>query len=168
MFQPMALLKKLCYLVAAACFVVLCITGFYPWLVRGEHISGYFMIVHATLAPVFAVCLALLAVTWADRFCFDRTDGPWLRRRLGRVTSPPAPVQEHRRGGMRVTIWKATFWLIVALSIPLILSIVLSMVPLVGTDGQNLLLATHRWVAMVFAVAVIIHTYMAVRVRRMC
>ena len=67
-----------------------------------------------------------------------------------------------------MTVWKVTFWLVVALAIPLILSIVLSMLPLAGTHGQNVLLATHRWVAVLFAVAVIIHTYMAVRVRMTC
>ena len=55
-------LKKLCYLVAVLCFIVLGITGFYPLLVKGEHISGYSMMIHATFAPIFAICLAILAI----------------------------------------------------------------------------------------------------------
>mgnify|MGYP000931094530 CR=1 FL=1 len=52
-------LKKLCYLLAVVCFLVLAFTGFWPLLVRGdEHISGYLMMVHATFAPIFAFCLA--------------------------------------------------------------------------------------------------------------
>jgi hypothetical protein len=58
-------LKKLCYLVAMVCFIVLAITGFWPTLVRGEHISGFLMYIHATFAPIFALCLAILALTWA-------------------------------------------------------------------------------------------------------
>jgi cytochrome b subunit of formate dehydrogenase len=161
-------LKKLCYLVAAFCFVVLGITGFYPLLVRGEHISGYLMMIHATLAPVFAICLAILGVTWASRFRFDNADCPWLRRLLRSATRLRVPDADGPRARPAETVWKATFWLVVALAIPLILSIVLSMLPLFGTHGQNVLLAAHRWVAVLFAVVVIIHTYMAVRVRMTC
>src|SRR4030042_228436 len=57
----LGVLKKLVYLLAVICFLVLFVTGFYPLLVRGEHISGYFMMIHATFAPIFALCLAILA-----------------------------------------------------------------------------------------------------------
>jgi hypothetical protein len=60
--SPLGVLKKLVYLLAVACFLVLSVTGFYPLLVRGEHISGYFMMIHATFAPIFALCLAILPV----------------------------------------------------------------------------------------------------------
>jgi hypothetical protein len=49
--------------------------------------------------------------------------------------------------------------------LPLILSIVLSMLPLFGTHGQEIAMAAHRWTAVAFAVAVLIHTYLAVRLR---
>jgi hypothetical protein len=65
-------------------------------------------------------------------------------------------------------VQKVMFWAIVALSLPLILSIVLSMLPLFGTHWQDTLLATHRWTAVAFAVAVLIHTYLAVRIRMAC
>jgi cytochrome b subunit of formate dehydrogenase len=161
-------LKKLCYLVAAFCFVVLGFTGFYPLLVRGEHISGYLMVVHATLAPVFAICMAILAVTWASRFRFDKADCPWLRRLLRATTRLRLADEGASGAGSATTAWKVTFWLVVALTIPLALSIVLSMLPLFGTHYQNLLLAAHRWMAVVFAFAVIIHTYVAARVRMTC
>ena len=44
-------------------------------------------------------------------------------------------------------------------------SIVLSMLPLFGTHWQEFALATHRWTALVFAVVVLVHTYLAVRTR---
>ena len=164
----LGVLKKLCYLVAVVCFVILGITGFYPLLVKGEHISGYLMMVHATFAPVFAICLAILAVTWASRFRFEKMDCPWLQQLLRWATRLSVPVQEGPLGFTAATVWKVTFWLIMALALPLILSIVLSMLPLFGTDWQNVLLAVHRWTAILFAIAVIIHTYMAIRVRMVC
>jgi len=60
---------------------------------------------------------------------------------------------------------KAMFWAIAGLSLPLILSIVLSMLHLFGTHWQEILLAAHRWSALLFAVAVILHTYAAARLQ---
>ena len=72
-------LRSLVYLLALFCFVVLAVTGFYPLLVLGEHISGYLVMIHATFAPVFAICLAVLAVMWASRCRFTYADWPWLK-----------------------------------------------------------------------------------------
>lgn len=157
-------LKKLCYLVAAVSFVILAFTGFYPLLVRGEHISGYLMMVHATFAPVFALCLAILALTWGSRFRFAPDDCPCVQRLLRRVTRLSIPAPE---GACRWTVvgQKVAFWAVMALSLPLILSIVLSMLHLFGTHWQEILMATHRWTALVFGVAVILLTYLTIRIR---
>lgn len=158
-------LKKLCYLLAVVCFVVLAFTGFWPLLVRGDdHISGYLMMIHATFAPIFAFCLAILAITWASRYRFVADDCPYVQRLLRRVTRLHVPVPE---GACRCasTVQKLAFWAIVVLALPLILSIVLSMYPLYGTYYQELTLVIHRWTSVAFFVAVILHTYLAVRVR---
>ena len=52
----MGILRILVYLVALLCCLVLAITGFYPTLILGQHITGYLVMIHATFAPVFAVC----------------------------------------------------------------------------------------------------------------
>jgi cytochrome b subunit of formate dehydrogenase len=157
-------LKKLCYLVAMVCFLVLAITGFYPTLVRGEHISGFLMYIHATFAPIFALCLAILAITWAGSYSFVASDCPWLSRLLRRVTRLRVPAED-KPWCLSLIVYKAAFWLILFLALPLILSIVVSMFHLLGTDWQHLTLALHRWISLVFAIAVIIHTYLAIRLR---
>ena len=73
-------LRILVYLVALFSFVVLALTGFYPVLILGRHITGYLVMIHATFAPVFAVCLAILAVLWARQCCFVPGDWPWFER----------------------------------------------------------------------------------------
>src|SRR5512146_1423162 len=87
-------LKKLAHLVSLICFLVLALTGFWPVLVRREHISGYLMMIHATFAPVFALCLAVLALTWAGENRFTAGDCPWVQRLLRRATRLHVPVQE--------------------------------------------------------------------------
>lgn len=157
-------LKKLCYLVAMVCFVVLAITGFYPTLVRGTNISGFLMYIHATFAPVFALCLAILAITWASSHRFVASDCPWLLRLLRRVTRLRLPADD-RGWCCSLVVYKLTFWAILFLALPLILSIVVSMFHLLGTDWQHITMTTHRWTSLVFAIVVIIHTYLAIRLR---
>ncbi len=159
-------LKKLCYLVAIVCFLVLAITGFYPLLVQGKHISGFPMMIHATFAPIFAICLAILGLTWAGQSRFARNDWPWLQRLLRRTTRThiPAGAAEGPCKGS-ATVAKVAFWAIVVLALPLILSITVSMLGIFGTHWQALTMAIHRWTAIVFTVAVLVHTYAWIRIR---
>lgn len=156
----LGVLKKLVYLLALFCFIVLLITGFYPVLILGEAISGYLMMVHATFAPVFAACLAFLVVMWAGRQAFGESDCPgWLHRFIKRVIRRKA-VEEKPSTKESELGQKVTFWLIVALSLPAILSIVAGMFPLFGTGGQEFLLGLHRWSALVLALVIIVHIYL--------
>jgi cytochrome b subunit of formate dehydrogenase len=157
-------LRKLVYLLALLCFVVLAVTGFYPTLVLGEHISGYLVMVHATFAPVFAVCLAVLAVMWANRCRFTYSDWPWFQSIVQRVTLVKSAGEEahSKSSGLGQ---KMTFWLLIFLALPLILSIILSMLPLFGTHHQELLLASHGYVAMVFTIVAIVHIYLVIQIK---
>ncbi len=152
------ILRKLVFLLALLCFVVLVVTGFYPVLVWGKHLTGWLLMIHATFSPVFAVCLAILAVMWADRCRFNKTDCPMLQRIIHGETATQEPAAGRCRAGQKVC-----FWLIVLLSLPLILSIVLSMFKLFGTDGQKLLLEVHRYSALFTALAGIVYTYLAMK-----
>ena len=157
-------LKKLAYLVSLVCFVVLVITGFWPLLVRGEHISGYLMMIHATFAPVFALCLAILAVTWAGGYRFTADDCPWVQRLLRRTTRLRVPADE-KPCRCSVVAYKATFWALIFLALPLILSVVISMFHILGTSWQYFAMAVHRWTGLVFVIVAILHTYLAIRTR---
>jgi len=157
-------LKKLAYLVSLICFLVLALTGFWPVLVRGEHISGYLMMIHATFAPVFALCLAILAITWAGENRFTAADCPWVSRLLRRTTRLRVPAEE---GSCSCSVlgYKATFWVLMFLALPLIASIVVSMFHILGTSWQHFAMAAHRWTGLVFAIVAVIHTYLAIRTR---
>lgn len=156
--------RKLVYLLALLCFAVLAITGFYPTLVLNEHISGYLLMIHATFAPIFAICLAVLAVMWASRCSFTYNDWPGLKHFVRRVALIKNAIEEPLTKSNRL-LEKATFWLTILLALPLILSILLSMLPYFGTDWQELLLALHRWTALVFAVVVFVNTYLMIRIQ---
>jgi formate dehydrogenase gamma subunit len=158
----LGMLKKFVYWLALVCFIVLAVTGFAQRLILGEAISGYWLMLHATFAPVFAVCLALLALMWAPRFVFRWGDWPWLEGLIRRFIRLESEAAEPDSGGFNLG-QKITFWLIIILALPLILSIVSSMFPFFGTHCQELLLDVHRYTALVLALAAIVHTYLMIR-----
>lgn len=156
------ILRMLAYLLALVCFVVLALTGFYPVLILGEHISGYLVMLHVTFAPVLTVCVAVLAVMWASNCRFTSGDWPWFERIVKRVTSVKS-VDKAAKSKSSGLGQKITFWLIIFLILPLALSIVISMFPLFGTHWQELLLGLHRYTAYIFTVVVIVHTCLLIR-----
>ncbi len=156
------ILRMLIYVAALFCGVVLTITGFFPLLVLGEHISGYPVMIHATFAPVFVVCLAVLAVMWASRCRFTYADWPWLERVVQWLTSNEN-VSAEAAGESPCLGQKVTFWLILFLALPLTLSIVVSMLPIFGTHGQELLMGVHRCTAAIFVLVAAAHTFLLMR-----
>jgi hypothetical protein len=121
------------------------------------------MMLHATCAPVFAACMAALAVMWAGRCCFEDGDCPVTRKLVQWLTGNK---DSGEKKPCKPGVWqKIFFWLLVALSLPLILSIVVSMFPLLGTHWQEVLLCTHRWVAAAFVVCGFIHALLLIKGR---
>jgi cytochrome b subunit of formate dehydrogenase len=156
--RTIGLLKKLVYLLAVLCFVVLSITGFGPWLILQKRLAGYWAMAHVTFAPVFALCMAALAVMCADNLRFDKSDWNFLSRIFRRRAPDEGPVSNGS-----VLIMKVCFWLVCVLAVPLFLSSVLSMFPLFGTAGQKFLFHLHRYSALFLALAAIVHTYLVIR-----
>jgi len=101
---------------------------------------------------------------WAGNHRFTKNDWPWLQRIIERVTlaksSSGEDITEVTGLGQ-----KTGFWLLAVLALPLILSIILSMFPLFGTHWQEILMDIHRWTALVFAIAAIIHIYLIIRAK---
>lgn len=60
---------------------------------------------------------------------------------------------------------KICFWLIILLSLPVILSIILSMLPLFSTYNLKLLSYVHHYSSLALSAVAIIHTYLVVHSR---
>lgn len=154
-------LKNLVYLLTLLSFVVLVVTGFYPVLVLGEHLCGYLLMVHTSAGGVFSACLAFLAISWAQQNRFNQSDWPWLRRLIRKEAAKEKFFPQNSDLAR-----KACFWAILMLTLPVILSVILSMFPLFGTAGQYLLLNTHRYSTLLLAMVAIVHTYLVILTRR--
>jgi hypothetical protein len=122
------------------------ITGIIPVVILGEQMSGLFLIVHVTLAPFFVVALMLSAIFWAHFQQFDHTDYIYLRdiRNKKEIKNPAK---------MKQNFWsKIYFWLFLIFSVPAVLSIILSMFPYFGTEGQVTMLNIHRYSTLVLLI----------------
>ncbi|MGD0596635.1 MAG: cytochrome b/b6 domain-containing protein [Sedimentisphaerales bacterium] len=147
-------LRKLVFLLAILCFVVLVITGFTPMIFSGKSITGWWLMIHATFAPIFAACVAALAVLWADKNRLDKNYWPWLNRALLRQpksTTPPEKCELEL---------KISFWAILLLSLPMILSAILGTFPLFGTWWQGILLQIHRYSTLLLSLFAIVYLYL--------
>jgi hypothetical protein len=148
-------IRKLIFLLGLLSFCVLLLTGFGP-LLFGYKLAGYWLMIHATFAPVFIGCAAIVVLLGAGQYAFNRTDADTIQHRFC-----------SRKDGCCVTHSgvgaKAGFWLLAALSLPVTLTMVLSMLPLFGTDGQESLFHLHRWSALFFALTAIVELYMLIR-----
>ena len=154
--SPVEILRKLIYLLTLLCFVVLVITGFYPPLILGESICGYLLMAHVTAAGVFAVCITALTIMWADNCRFDKNYWPWLLRIVRHEPANNSAAEKYEPG------LKVCFWIIIVLSLSLILSSLLAMFSLFGTEGQKVLLQLHRYCAILMVLAAVLHTYLLV------
>jgi hypothetical protein len=67
-------LRRMSYGLSAGFLLLLALTGFLPVLFLGGHLSGALLIIHVTVAPLFALCLSALALLWAHRLRFDEAD----------------------------------------------------------------------------------------------
>jgi cytochrome b subunit of formate dehydrogenase len=150
-------LSKLAYLVGLLSFSALLFTGFFPCLVLGHSISGYWLMVHVSSGGVFMVCLAFLTVMFAERCRFGKSDFPWLQKLFGKESSEQQDSIKIASG------LKMSFWLIVLLALPVILSIILSMLGIAGTHGQELLMQLHRYCSLSLAVIAIINMYLVIQ-----
>ena len=149
--NALGVFRGLFYLLTLTLFLVLAFTGFIPVVLFGGHLSGVLLLVHATAAPLFALSLALLALLWAHRQRF--TDENWgtVKNLAGRRQTEPNHLVDLVR--------RVCFWLILFFALPLILSIILGVFPLFGTDGQEALVLVHGVSALLLTITAVVHTY---------
>lgn len=152
--------RKLAFLLGLLSFFVLAMTGFLPLMLGGK-LQGYLLMIHATFAPVFIACAAFIALTGAGQYAFKKADAD-------AIPAKPLACKCGSDEGCWLTDTgvgaKAGFWVLLVLTLPVTLTMVLSMLPLFGPEGQEFLFHAHRWFTLIFALTAIIELYMLVRI----
>ena len=141
----LTLLKRMIYLFTLFLFFIMALSAFIPLILFGDSLSGIFLLIHVSVAPLFSIFLAILIILFAHSNQFSKYDldnsknnGIFIFNQMGYI--------------------KITFWLIVFFSIPTMISVILTMFPLFGTEGQLYLLEIHRYSTLIVLILVILHS----------
>ena len=149
-------IRKLIFLVWLLSFTILLLTGFAP-LIFGSKLQGYWLMIHATFALVFIGCAAIVVALGAGEYAFNKKDAEAI----------PPGCKCAGDGGCWLTDTgvgaKVGFWLLAVMALPLTMTMVLSMLPLFGTHGQELMFHLHRWCGLIFAWIAIVELYILIR-----
>lgn len=146
--------ERLVHLVATVSFLVLAGTGFWPVIVCGAKMTGYIMMAHVTFGGIFAASLAVAAVIWAEDHRFAAGDGKWIRRGGYCTGRDDLPAGRFDAGQ------KILFWMTAAIGVVVIVTPVLCMLKLFGTDGQEMLYEIHRYCSLLLTIVVLKHAYL--------
>jgi hypothetical protein len=151
--------KKLVFLVGMLSFCILFLTGFGP-LLFASRLHGYLLMIHATFAPVFIACTAFIAITGSAQYAFNKKDIKHIPCLCWKLPN--------RADGCWLSDTgigaKTGFWILLVMSLPVALTMVLSMLPLFGPEGQEFLFNAHRWCALVFGLTAIVEAYILMRI----
>ena len=147
-------IKSITAHICAALFIILFITAFLP-VVFGYHMSGLFMMVHASTALLVSICLVAFV------FLFSNSN----QLSLEEIQNLTNDHKQKKSLNSRIML-KVLYWLIIALTLPAMLSIILMLYPLFGTDGLEFLADVHRWSVLLLTICVIFVQYFRIIIKK--
>jgi len=151
--------ERLVHLALMLSFLVLAVTGFIAAFL-GERLTGYLLVIHVTVAPVFAVALAAMMLTWAGDCGFAGYDWEWLKRGGGYFGGGAPPAGRFDAGEKLVLWWSAVLGLVN------VLTMTLSMMPIFDQYWLTLMYEFHRYSALLLVIVMIKHSYSTLLARR--
>ncbi len=131
-------------------FFILFLTSFIP-VVFGYKMSGIFMMMHVQAALMMSVAVVLLV--------FLHSNSNQLS--LEELSKLYEDVKSKRSLEPQIML-KALYWIIIALILPAMLSIILMLFPLFGTEGLELLADVHRWSVLLLTISLIFVQYFSI------
>jgi hypothetical protein len=152
--RTLAAARKSSYLLTVLLAAVLATTGFLQVVITGSHLTGTLLLVHIVAAPLFALTLAAASLLWSHDQQVREQDLPVLRGLIttGTVTGSVG----------LATLARILYWLVLVLALPLMLSIILSLFPLFGTEGETTLIGLHGYSALALVAVTLLHSYILI------
>jgi hypothetical protein len=132
-------IERLIYLLFLLAVLLQAISSF-GMIIVGQRMHGWMLVLHMSVAGLFAVTLTVLAVLWAEQASFER--------------APAVPRSARFYAGEKVA-----FWLTLIAGTSTILSAMLGMMTWFGSEGQITLLRIHRYSALLLLICVVFHGY---------
>jgi len=144
---------RLSYSLTLLAVVVLAATALYGVFVRAG-VEHWLLLAHVTAGGAFLVLLVVLALGWAGACRFDPSRrGP---RRQGQKLD--GPLAERLPGfSLRTRI---AFWAFLVTGLTTATTMLVSMLPVVDTDGLAQLIEVHRTSGLALVVIALVHAYL--------
>jgi cytochrome b subunit of formate dehydrogenase len=133
------ILRKIFFTISAVLFTILALTGFIPVLIFGTSMTGLWLLIHVSVAPLFVFSLTMFVLLQAYFQQFDHRDYEYLKSKT------TISERDERIPREYVFQRKIYFWLFIILTLPAIFSIIFSMYKVFGTAGQFFLIDLHRY-----------------------
>lgn len=127
--------ERLIYLAFLFAVALQALTSF-GTILKGEHMHGWALVAHMSVAGLFAVCITALALLWAEQSTFNRAGEPRFH-----------------------TGEKVAFWLTLVTGLATIVSAMLAMMGWFASPGQVTLLKVHRYSALLLLICAVFHGY---------
>jgi hypothetical protein len=142
--RPVKTWAMLVYVFTLLSVVVSGVTGIVSWI-RFDALDGWMLFAHMAGAGLLVVALPLFAITWCD---VNRFHG----RQVGHTAA--ADYVERFSG-----LTKLMFWIVLASGLIAAATMLLSMLPMFGTETLDRLLEIHLYSGLVMVVAVVLHLF---------
>lgn len=142
-------IKNTVLLLTIILFAIMFSSSIIPYGILGDSLTGIFLLIHVTFAPVFSLSLALSFLFYANAHKLIILDFQNLKLNLksNKIIFDNSLI---------LSLIKILFWVICLFSISLLLSIIFTFFPIWGTDGQNLLLSIHAFSGLIITILVIL------------
>jgi hypothetical protein len=149
--RPLTWVERGLYLIMVVGIIGAALTGLGMVITTGHHLEGWGLMIHCAIAPAFAVGMAGVALTFADRYCFRDC-----------CPRPTDPATTTAAKPCCPGIWDAMFWAMLVAGLIVILTAIL---PMTGWEQhwQHTLLYLHKWSSLALAVLTIMHASRVVR-----
>lgn len=138
------LFKRFFYFATLFLFLLMALSAFIP-VILGTSLGDIFLLVHVTVAPLFSIFVAILIILFAHSNRLNKDDV---------IDNSDKQKIKFNQGGYL----KVIFWLFTLFSLSAMISIVLNMFPIFGTEGQVYLLDVHKYSTLLLLLLVIFHS----------
>ena len=133
--------------ICAILFLILFITSFPP-VVFGYHMSGLLMMLHVQAALLMSAAIVFLV--------FLHSSGSQLS--LEKLSKLYEDIKSQESLDSQIML-RVLFWLNIVFMLPAMLSIILMLYPLFGTEGLEFLADVHRWSVLLLTISLIFVQY---------
>jgi formate dehydrogenase subunit gamma len=150
-----SLWERFVHVVTVLGFLTLAVTGLIAVIFQQSPLHGWLWIIHVGMGPVFVTGLSLLVVTWARDVRFAPYDWEWVKKLGGYLWGDKHALAERFNAGQ-----KAYLWCVALLGFLSLVSGLGRVAPILDATGQEVLYQVHRYTALVFILAGIVHLYL--------